>query len=68
MVPMHHIIQVILISVLIGLLGRKLYEHITIPPFVKKCAAVIFGSTLQGLGFALGRLVLSLLAFMLLHR
>ncbi len=65
---MHHIIQAVVISVLIGLLGRKLYQHITIPPFVKKCAAVIFGSALQGLGFALGGLVLSLLVFMLLHR
>jgi hypothetical protein len=57
-----------MISVLIGLLGRKLYRHITIPPFAKKCAAVIFGSALPGLGFALGGLVLSLLLFMLLHR
>jgi hypothetical protein len=65
---MHHIIQAVVISVLIGLLGRKLYQHIPIPPFVKKCAAVIFGSALQGLGFAIGGLVLSLLVFMLLHR
>jgi hypothetical protein len=65
---MHHIIQAVVISVLIGLLGRKLYQHIPIPPFVQKCAAVIFGSALQGLGFALGGLVLSLLVFMLLHR
>jgi hypothetical protein len=65
---MHYILQAAIITLVIGLLSRKLYRHITIPPFVKNCAAVVFGSALQGLGFALGGLVLSLLLFMLLHR
>ena len=45
-----------------------MYRYITIPPFVKKCAVIVFGSALQGLGFALGGLALSLLLFLLLHR
>jgi len=65
---MHYVIQGLIISVVIGLLWRKLHRPITISPFLKKCAAVVFGSALQGLGFALGGLVLSLLLFMLLHR
>jgi hypothetical protein len=65
---MHYILQAVIISLVIGVAGRKLNRRITISPFVKKCAAIVFGSALQGLGFALGGLVLSLLLFMLLHR
>jgi hypothetical protein len=35
---MHYILQAVIISLVIGVVGRKLYRHITIPPFVKKCA------------------------------
>jgi hypothetical protein len=65
---MHHVFQAIIISAVVGLLGRKFYRHVTVPPFAKKCAAIVFGSALQGLGFALGGLVLSLVLLMLLHR
>jgi hypothetical protein len=65
---MHYVLQAIIISAVIALLGRKLCRHVTVPPFAKKCAAVVFGSALQGLGFALGGLALSLLLLMLLHR
>jgi hypothetical protein len=64
---MHHFLLLVTISAVIGFLIRKLYRRITLPPFVKTCAAVVFGSALQGLGFAIGGLVLSLLLLMLLH-
>jgi ABC-type microcin C transport system permease subunit YejB len=65
---MHYVIQALIISVAIGLLWRTIRSPITIPLFVKKCAAVVFGSALQGLGFALGGLVLSIILLMLFHR
>jgi hypothetical protein len=48
---MHYVLQAIIISAVIGLLGRKLCRHVTVPPFAKKCAAVVFGPALQGLAF-----------------
>jgi hypothetical protein len=65
---MHYVIQALIISLVVGLLWRKIHRPITIPPFVKKCAGIVFGSALQGLGFALGGLILSMILLMLFHR
>ena len=46
---MHYVIQALIISIVMGLLWRKIPRPVTIPPFLKKCAAVVFGSALRAL-------------------